>query len=75
MKSDNLNLNSFKMFDKTTSSYKNIKFKSSENKLNNKFFTRDKSKEIIKLNKKEKCKTQSVQSLKSSNSVMKLFSN
>lgn len=75
LKSDNLNLNSFKMFDKTTSSYKNVKFKSTENKLNNKFFKRDKSKEILKLNKKELCKTQNVPSLKSSQSVQKLFSN
>lgn len=70
-----MNFNSFKIYDKTSSSFKNVKFKSTENKLNNKFFTRDKSKEIIKLNKVEKCKTQSIPSLKSNQSVQKLFSN
>lgn len=48
--------------------------KCQENKLNNNFFTRDKSKEITKLNKVEKCKTRSVTSLKSNTNVQKLFS-
>lgn len=74
LREDNFNMNSFKIYDKNTNSFKNLKIKCQENKLNPKFFSRDKSKEILKLNKVEKCKTRSVTSLKSNSNVQKLFS-
>lgn len=74
LREDNINMNSFKIYDKNTNHFKNLKIKCQDNKLNPKFFSRDKSKEILKLNKVDKCKTRSVTSLKTNSNVQKLFS-